>query len=756
MIDDFEELRKVKEKKPFVDPFGRWKVFLEVADEAGKLLIEGKIELNSRVFNLADCEQISPTFLIHKGYAAKVNCDFDHVAFAQPRILEGKERVDFIEEFSKEPYVKWKTAPVLAQDPYPILKLQDRSGAFADLWMDYGALGQYSTHDHSIDSWRNPTAEKGWEKDLLETDFQAKIVGSSHYYCPLDKVAKSLTFLLEIGWKIFDHKGRRLVRETGSSLELTEKPHAHVLRGKVHYEEHEADVTSLVGAFNRRESFVDLSPNTVALLDREKWADLAHYDVEDGEVAIKKSHFGLLGDFIEKHRVRTEVKFGLNKTFSPPSASFIGTLHPYQQEGVDWLAFLHASGLPALLADEMGLGKTVQVLAFLSRLSLLKPVLVVAPTSLLFNWRRECAKFLPSFAVHEHSGPERTKDLTVLQQPHILLTSYALLRLDAPLFQQLDCACIILDEGHMIKNAESQIAKVAFALTGEMRLIITGTPVENRLDELWSLFHFLIPELLPEKTDIIPHIKKKTGPFILRRRKKEIEHQLPEKNEQIIWVEMGDEQRSLYEEWLAQSKRGLGQKNQMEIFEALLRLRQICCHPWLVDGAATGESAKLEQMMADLEEAIQEGHKILVYSQFTSMLSLIRKRVEEKGWRYSYLDGSTQNREKAVQEFETDETIPLFLISLKAGGVGLNLTAADYVFIYDPWWNDAVEQQAIDRVHRLGQKRAVIARRYVTALSIEEKIMRLKEHKLSLAKGLLDHEEGDSSLTIEDLKELLS
>jgi SNF2 family DNA or RNA helicase len=343
----------------------------------------------------------------------------------------------------------------------------------------------------------------------------------------------------------------------------------------------------------------------------------------------------------------------------------------------------------------------------------------------------------------------------------VILTSYALLRLEPELFKAIQWQVIVLDEAQAIKNPSSQIAHVAFGLQGDMRLAITGTPIENRLQDLFSLFQFVLPDLLDSERDF----KSKVRPFLLRRKKEAVLKDLPPKMEQVVFVDMTETQRHTYDQWLQRTKAGLIQKvsldgvsaHRMEILEAILRLRQLCVHPFLVagDGEFLENSGKCEQLFQDLQEVVDSGKKVLVYSQFTTMLQLIRREVANRGWSYVYLDGATTDREGVVRQFQEEEATSIFLISLKAGGVGLNLTAADYVFLLDPWWNEAVEQQAIDRAHRVGRRGAVIARRYVTTESIEEKMMMLKKHKLNLAQGLFEECGDFTQLSLDDLIQLI-
>lgn len=668
-------------------------------------------------------------------------------------------------------------------DPLPVLILKDRLGSFADLKMNYGNENLIDFHDHI--KGRNLKAETAWEKDLLETDFIKKPLGTSHYYCPLDKVSKSIAFLLEIGWQVFDWRGNRVLLQNKLDLHADSADNTIQIKGKVVYGDFEANLTDIVGAFNRRERFAELAPGHVALLPNS-W-DKGGLDAlaEEGEIVgdsirIKKNQIGSLSNLFETVRCDNNLSLLKDKlqTFqgiqpTTPSSAFKGTLRPYQQDGLNWLAFLHDFGFHGILADDMGLGKTVETIAFLSTLTLQHPILIVLPTSLIFNWKKELERFLPSLPVTIHHGNKRS---IISNSPHIILTTYATLRLDIAQFAALKYDCLILDEAQAIKNSNTQTFQAVAKLDASFRLSITGTPVENNLMELWSHFRFLMPDLFGEEKEFqaevqagmsdprfLRRIQRKIRPFLLRRRKEDVAKDLPEKIEQIVWVEMSDGQRGIYESFLSGIRKNLltkvsadgASKHRMEILEAIMRLRQICCHPLLVDTESTDDSAKLDALMQDLETAIAEGRKVLVYSQFTSMLALISKRIQQAEWKWVYLDGSTRDREKVVNEFQNNPDIHLFLISLKAGGIGLNLTAADYVFLYDPWWNNAVENQAIDRAHRIGRKDTVIAKRYLTAESIEEKMMKLKEAKNSIAAGLLDDDSAVSNLTTDDLLFLL-
>lgn len=737
-----------KGKKVFVDPFTPASFFYEIDDA---FLIHGKVCFGDRKVDIALCE-VFPDIVIYNFTLHFIDVPWKWLSLAYPYPKQLDK--EFLEKARKDPTVPkihWKKK---LPDPLPILVLKDKTGAFADLWMDLGILGRVETQNTEMTA-----EEQFWEKDLLETDFVKKTVGSSHYYCPLDKVGKSLTFLLELGWTILDFQEKKVVKQGQATLESIAGEERIILKGKVVYEEHTADLAHVFGAFNRREKFIDLSPHTVGLLEMPKeWAEISQVEIVGGEVVIKRSHFGLLEEIASLPQEYSIAEW----KEEPPSLVFQGKLYEYQQFGLNWLNFLYRSRFHGLLADEMGLGKTVQLLAFFSSLKIDKPILIVVPRSLLFNWKREFERFLPTWEVYIHCGNNRTDDL---KDKQVILTSYALLRQDRLLLESLSYSCVILDEAQMIKNPDSLTAQISCRLKSRFRLAITGTPVENRWKDLWSLFRFTMPDLLGEGKEppMLDQVRKKIRPFILRRMKEEVNLNLPPKLEQTVFVDLEEKERAFYEAFLTQKKAGLVQKvsqegvkrHRIEILEAILRLRQICCSSKLISAEAPDGSAKLERVLSDLEEVLEGKHKVLVYSQFTTMLRLIEEKIKERKWRYVYLDGETKDREKQVELFQNDPDIPIFLISLKAGGVGLNLTAADYVFLYDPWWNEAVENQAIDRAHRLGREKPVIARRYIAVETIEEKILKLKEHKRHLAEGLLDFGDEIGSFSAEELYELL-
>jgi SNF2 family DNA or RNA helicase len=433
----------------------------------------------------------------------------------------------------------------------------------------------------------------------------------------------------------------------------------------------------------------------------------------------------------------------------------------------------------------MGLGKTVMVLALLAArresqaAADRRPSLVVAPRSVVFNWRQEAARFTPGLRVLEYTGTGRGAMRSQFGDHDLVLTTYGTLRRDAAHLGSIAFDYAVLDEAQAIKNASSVSAKATRVLNARHRLALSGTPIENHLGELWSLFEFLNPGLLSTAPaferagagrrmddDAVAMLARGLRPFILRRTKDQVARELPARTEQTLYCDLERPQRALYDELRghyrrallgAQDASGLG-RVKMQILEALLRLRQAACHPGLIDKRRSDEaSAKLDVLVPRLIEAVSENHKTLVFSQFTSLLAILRARLDEAGVPYEYLDGRTRDREAKVERFQRDPTCRLFLISLKAGGLGLNLTAAEYVFLLDPWWNPAVEAQAIDRAHRIGQTRHVFAYRLIARDTVEERVLELQRQKRGLADAILN---ADSSvlrdLRREDLELLLS
>lgn len=697
-------------------------------------LFSAWLQYHSQAIPLESCEKVFPEWCLWNGKAFPIQSPLPwkwiELFRKGPAVLEGVQKKRFLEE---DPPIQW-----IKDEMSPRLLLTDATGCFANLAKE----------------------NLEWEKDLLEVGYLRKTVGSSRYFCPGDQVRDALLLLLDVGWEVFLFDGKRLYRQTKIEWDLREADGVALVRGKALFQDKSAELRPTLEALKKGRLWVEIDGGCAGMLDRKKGATLEGEWVGDA-LALNRSRVAELSELLDVPEAVWEeslyqtvkgLKEGGGRKAANPGAGFCGELLPHQQKGLDWLWFLYLHGFSGLLADEMGLGKTVQVLAFFSGLRTNLPVLIIAPSSLLFHWKSEIRRFLPGASVALHSGSDRSSQIPSCQY---LITSYALLRIDEELLAQTEWEVIVLDESNAIKTSTTKTAKAACRLKGRFRIALSGTPIENRAEEIESQFRFLMPGLIQNVQTELRKIK----PFILRRKKDELS--LPAKMEQISWIEMNEEQGKLYDSTVQALQTGLLKKvsldgaaaHRMEILEAILRLRQISNDPRLVGQEIGG--AKIERLLTDVEEALSEKRKVLIYSQFTSMLALIGKELRQP---FLYLDGSVSPSDRAdrVRRFQEDPDMPLFLLSLKAGGVGLNLTAADYVLLIDPWWNNAAENQAIDRAHRIGQKKTVIAKRYITPSTIEEKMCELKEAKQQIAATLLDSGEGAFSWSEEDLLHLLS
>jgi superfamily II DNA or RNA helicase len=473
----------------------------------------------------------------------------------------------------------------------------------------------------------------------------------------------------------------------------------------------------------------------------------------------------------------TESQQQLKPLQSLPLGSLETVLRPYQKEGVYWLHFLAENRLGGILADEMGLGKTVQTLAFLR--SVPGTSLIICPASLLFNWRREAARFVPELKLLTLEGADRHARFEELSQHNLVLTSYPLLRRDSTLYREFHFGAVVLDEATHIKNPDTQNAQAAMALRANHRFVLTGTPVENSVRDLWSIMNFALPGYLGDRDEFreryeLPinrgsqpereRLAKRLRPVMLRRLKKEVARDLPEKIEQIAFCDLTAEQRELYAklqregrqkvETLASEKKSGAAR--VAMLTVLLRLRQACGDLRLLGETPENRSGKLDLLMELIEEAMDGGHRILVFSQFVTMLRLIAEDLKNEEINYCYLDGETKDRAGVVDRFQTGSEIPVFLISLKAGGTGLNLSAADTVMHVDPWWNPAVEDQATDRAHRIGQTQVVTSYKLITRGTVEEKILDLQKKKREIIDATVESEEPlMTGLSIEEIASLL-
>lgn len=592
----------------------------------------------------------------------------------------------------------------------------------------------------------------------------------------------------------------------------TAKPQTHIYisshtdwfdaKVDVVFGDQKVNVTEIKKALVNKQQFVQLNDGTLGILPEEwlkKYALL--FRVGEGktdQLKLSKYHLSVIDELYENRSaeeltIQLEEKYERLREFDTikeiqPPENLQQVLRPYQISGFQWLNYLTEVGWSGILADDMGLGKTVQALSFLQHYYQEHDgkmmALVVCPTTLIYNWENEIKKFTPSLEYYIHHGPLRSRNLNELLKHHVIITTYGTLRSDIKTFVQLKLDYVILDESQAIKNPSSKVTKAASLLNAKNRLCMSGTPLQNNTFDIYAQMNFLNPGMLGSieffrQEFAIPidkfgeqeqkeHLKKILYPFILRRTKEQVAKDLPEKTETVLFCEMEDEQRKIYDAYRNDyrskimgtiEEQGI-QKSQLTILQGLMKLRQICDSPAILNEEEKfpNHSIKLEELAREITENIGN-HKALIFSQFLGMLALIKEKLTQLNVKFEYFDGSTPapDREKAIQAFQNDEETRVFLISLKAGGVGLNLTAADYVYIVDPWWNPAVEQQAIDRTHRIGQTKNIFAYRMICKDTIEDKIMQLQEKKRMLAKELIsDDATFVKALTREDVEYLFS
>ncbi len=675
----------------------------------------------------------------------------------------------------------------------------------ADVEFNYNTLAIPFFHSQQkIVAWkkkelihREHNFELNTHKELLNLGFTVRQLNLntaqklSYFQLHSSRSEKSIQSLLANHWEV-KVEGKAYRSADSFSMKVSSGIDWFELHGFIQYGEEEFGIPALLKALKKNKGFITLKNGDLGLLP-DKWLEQYAPLIDLGEaksdhIQFKSNQSMLIDALIADLPVKVDATFSkIRKNLQgfkglkpvTPLKSFNGTLREYQKEGLSWFFFLQKFGLGGCLADDMGLGKTVQLLALLDKRKRNTnknngPFLIIMPKSLIFNWTDEILKFTSNTKVLNYTGLGRKVHLDNFHDYHVILTTYGTMRRDIHQLKNQSFDYVVLDEAQAIKNASSQSAKAVRLLKAKHRLALSGTPVENHLGDLWSLFEFLNPGMMGRvslfnkiKNDESRSVLKKAlTPFILRRTKTEVAKELPEKTEQVIYCDLVGKQKQHYEELkkhyqqslLDNKNKGDVKKNKIQVLEALLRLRQTACHPGLVNPSLQNESnSKLDILQEQLLEVVEEGHKVLVFSQFTSLLKLFKKRLDETKTPYLYLDGKTNKRKELVTRFQEDKEMPVFLISLKAGGVGLNLTAADYVYILDPWWNPAVEAQAIDRAHRIGQKKPVFAYKLITRGTVEEKVLELQNSKKKLMKDVINEDTSIiKNLTKDELSFLLS
>ena len=648
---------------------------------------------------------------------------------------------------------------------------------------------------------RNIEAEKKFAQTLIKLGLPLKgfrtAVEKAHAFSWLNE---NRVNLLNLGFEVSqpDNRDKKyFVGKAVIELEVKENIDWFDIHARIRFGEYEISFKELRKLILKKKVEFKLPNGEIAIIPEAwliRYGDLFAMSETHGnheKPVLKKYHLNLLKELQENNLAKVHMSDKLRhlEAFTgikdyPLPGGFSGKLRPYQKAGYNWLRFLNEFHLGGCLADDMGLGKTVQTLTLLqsekekdgSGTSLL-----VMPTSLTYNWEMEAAKFTPQLKILNYTGTLRNKDIARFEKYDVVITSYGITRLDIESLQKFFFNYIILDESQVIKNPSSNIAKAVLQLRSRHKLTLTGTPLENSTLDLWSQMTFINPGLLGGQTFFkneyqIPIEKrgdegkgKKLNsiikPFVLRRLKSQVATDLPEKVENIHYTNMTAEQEEKYEEAKSYfrhkildqiDKDGINNTRFM-ILEGLTKLRQLSNHPRMVDSAYTGSSGKMEDLSHMLENALLEGHKLLVFSQFVKHLEIVKEFLNDKKIPFAYLDGSTTDRRDQVEKFNNEPNLKVFLISIKAGGLGLNLTEADYVFILDPWWNPAVEAQAVDRAHRIGQKKKVFTYKFITRNTVEEKILQLQQRKLKLSTDLISTEESImKQLTREDIAQMLS
>jgi non-specific serine/threonine protein kinase len=657
---------------------------------------------------------------------------------------------------------------------------------------------------------RQPEREEYFYQLLTDPIYRLKRAGSPHPHGTLELRAKahpydflmhSIPALTKAGFEIYGEenlKAGRINRNTATlRVQISSGIDWFDLKTVVEFGDQQVNFHDIRKALKRKENYIKLADGSIGQIPQEWLEKYKHLwglaeETADG-FRVSDLHLSLIDSLLEDDAsiqtppdlIQRREQFRHFERIAPQSLpkGFTGELRPYQKHGFDWLHFLREYKFGGILADDMGLGKTVQVLTYLQSLQeqakAESAVLLVVPKSLIANWQRESEKFTPSLKFLEYMGNFRNKDVAIFNDYDVVITTYGTMLRDIEILNKYKFHHVILDESQAIKNPLAKSAKAARLLNAEHRIVMTGTPVENNTFELWSQFAFLNPGLLgsmdyfksqfanpiesagDEKAAEL--LRKLVYPFILRRTKEQVALELPPRTERIVYTDMDTAQKKLYTQTRERYRAELlglieteGMNNaRFKVLEGLLRLRQIAIHPALVDKKYKGEAPKFEILLETLETLQAENHKALIFSQFVETLKLVKKELDARKIKYIYLDGQTQKRQDKVDEFQNDPSIPFFLISLKAGGVGLNLTAADYVIHLDPWWNPAVEMQASDRAHRIGQTRPVFVYKIIARGTVEEKILELQEKKRALVRNIIATEASFfKSLTQDDVKGL--
>ena len=771
------------------------------------------ILVNSHLIQLANAQSIPVMQALPIEIPIK-----DEVSFRQNYFLPLAERISIKSDFVEWRDVTAEVVPRLYLRDDKNALYADLRFSYGDYEVTPSASPEPSIVVDLLGTWTMGRIQRQLDREthfsglLSDPAYRLKRAGRPHPHGtyalrtrahPYDFLLHSIPQLTQAAFEIYGEetlKVGKINRQTPSlRVNITSGIDWFDLQAVVDYGDQQVALSQLRKSIKRGERYIKLADGSIGqipeeLLEKYKQVWNLAEETEDG-FRINDFHLPLLDSLLESDTtieippdlsVRRERLRAFEKIVAQDCPrGFVGELRPYQKHGFDWLHFLRDYKFGGILADDMGLGKTIQVLAYLQSLreqaASESASLLIVPKSLLVNWQRESEKFTPALRFLEYMGTSRQKDTSLFNEYDIVLTTYGTMLRDIETLRGYKFHYAILDESQAIKNPIAKSAKAARLLNAEHRLVMTGTPVENNTFELWSQFAFLNPGLLGtmdyfriafanpiesgKDESAAALLRKLAYPFILRRTKEQVAPELPPRTERVIFTDMVPAQRKIYnntKERYRAELLGLIETSgiadaRMKILEGLLRLRQIAIHPALVEKTYRGEAPKFEVLLETLETLQSEGHKALVFSQFVQTLSLLRAELRTRNIAYVYLDGKTKDRQQQVDNFQNDPSIPFFLISLKAGGVGLNLTAADYVIHLDPWWNPAVEMQASDRAHRIGQDKPVFVYKIIARDTVEEKILQLQERKRALVQSIIATESSFfKSLTKDDVQVLFS
>lgn len=644
-----------------------------------------------------------------------------------------------------------------------------------ELKFDYGILiVDFFNKNRNLDtskSYRDYGFEKRTQSAIKECGWELRKIEGFKYVGR--DLGRDIAKLTENGIYVYTNNDKKIVPADFSGIRVSYDLDWFSIKGKVKLDVEEIDIVELINFRKKKEKWIEYN-GKIIFIPTALSSKTIERNKENGELRIKKkqisSAINIALDINGTGVYNLESLIDYKNVSSNIDVNIAKQLRDYQLVGVKWLLSLRNNGFGACLADDMGLGKTVQIIAYISDKSMSgSNNLIIVPKTLLVNWKREIERFFPSALLYIYHGPYR--NINLVDNFKIVISTYQTVVNDLDLFLEKQFDNLIIDEAQYIKNSKSKAYSALKRINATMKILLTGTPIENNLAEFWGLMKLINPDIIESyaivsknQEQLVNRIKMLSAPFLLRRLKKDVLKDLPEKQEQTILVKMDTEQQAIYDRMLESIRYEILRKNdkfEMKLnsimLNGLLYLQEICCHPQLLSREYNNgcvQSAKLELLLDLLKSLYLTGHKVVVFSRFTKMLSIIEKKVCAEHMNFYYLDGGTKDRMYVVDEFEKSEN-GIFLISLKAGGTGINLVSADAAIIYDPWWNPAIEKQAEDRIYRIGQKKNVMIYRLIAEGTIEEKIQKLQEEKIKLCSDILDGHEIPMSITKEIMEELL-